>query len=195
MNTLIFLGYGVFEESNQEYRDYLDTLAKYVLDHKIDKLILCGGYSNPAKNISEAESFFNYLNTNFHLDCQIILENKSLTTPENLQFSAQYLNPLDNLTVFCDLYRLAKVVWLASYYFLHKSKSEILNALFDFRLHQEIKPFVAWNLTVVPYDFPSRTRYDALGQTFSTLFEVEGIYDLQLGERVLNQRQKDFGTK
>jgi hypothetical protein len=196
MKVALLLCYGLFETTNQEYKDYVDLAAREVTEKNIEKLIICGGYTNPQKDISEAESVFNYLKSTYNLSCQIIQETKSLTTPQNLQFSAPNIDPIaDTILIYCDLYRLAKVIWLSAHFFLGKSKEDISNALLDYRLERKITPFSKWNLTIIPFDFPSRDKYEAFGQSFSTLLEVEAIYDLNLDERIVDERRKKFGVK
>lgn len=194
MKVAIFLCYGLYEPSNQEYTDYIDQVAKGVTDNNDEKLIICGGHTNPKKDISEAETVFNYLNSKYHLKCEVVLEDKSLTTPQNLNLASKLIDlKNDQITVYCDLYRLAKVIWLSAHFLLSKSKKEISDALFDYVLEKKIRSFSAWNLNIIPFDFPSRDRYQASAQTFSSLLEVEALYDPELDEKILNQRKKDFG--
>lgn len=194
MTTAIVLGYGIFEETNQEYKDYLDWIAKTVTDQKIEKLIICGGFTNPLhKDLSEARSMNNYIKNLLSLDIKIVLEEESLTTPQNLKFAKEEIAAEDSILIFCDLARLAKVIWLSSHILLDKTQSEIGNAVLDFYLDKKIKPFVCWNLTVMSFDFPSRDKYQYFAQSFTSLLEVQSLDDKSLDEKILNQRKKDFG--
>lgn len=196
MKIAIFLCYGLFEESNQEYKDYVDFAAKEIAEKKIDRLILCGGYTNPQKNISESETVFNYLKLAHSPSCQIVLETESLTTSQNLQFASRYFShTADNITIYCDLYRMAKVIWLSAHFLLQKTRKEIINSILEYNLERKITPFSSWNLTVIPFDFPSRDKYQALGQSFSSLLEIEAIYDPNLDEEIVSHRKKEFGIK
>lgn len=194
MNIAIILGYGVFEETNQEYKDYLDWITKTVTEQKTEKLIICGGFTNPLhKDLSEAQSISNYIKKLLPSDIKIVLEEKSITTPQNLEFAKEEIATEDNILIFCDLARLAKVIWLSARILSGKSQSEVSHAILDFYLDKKIKPFVNWNMTVMPFEFPSRDKYQYFAQSFTSLLEVESLSDTDLEEKILVQRKKDFG--
>ncbi|OGD82852.1 hypothetical protein A2572_01990 [Candidatus Collierbacteria bacterium RIFOXYD1_FULL_40_9] len=194
MITAIVLGYGVFQESNQEYKDYLDWICKTIKDRGIEKLVICGGFTNPQlKDVSEAQSIYTYLKLNLPVETSIVLEEKSITTPQNLEFAKEEISAEDNILIFCDLARLAKVIWLSSRILLGKTQSEIGHAVLDFYLDKKIKPFDCWNLTVMSFDFPSRDKYQYFAQSFTGLIEVESLDDKSLDEKIITQRKKDFG--
>lgn len=194
MITSLILGYGLFEETNQEYKDYLDWIAKTVTDQKIEKLIICGGFTNSLhKDLSEAQSMNNYIKKLLPSDIKIVLEEKSITTPQNLEFAKAEITAEDNILIFCDLARLAKVIWLSARILLGKSQSEVSHAVLNFYLDKKIKPFVNWNMTIMPFEFPSRDKYQYFAQSFTSLLEVESLSDKDLDEKILAQRKKDFG--
>ncbi len=194
MNIAIVLGYGLFEESNQEYKDYLDWIAKTVTDQKIEKLIICGGFTNPLhKDLSEAQSMSNYIKNLLPPDIKIVLEEKSITTPQNLEFAKEEIATEDSVLIFCDLARLAKVIWLSARILLAKTQTEVSHSVLSFYLDKKIKPFVDWNLTVMPFDFPSRDKYQYFAQSFTSLLEVQSLDDPTLEEKIIVQRKKDFG--
>lgn len=194
MNIAIVLGYGLFEESNQEYKDYLDWIAKTVTDKKIEKLIICGGFTNPLhKDLSEAQSMGNYIKNLLPPDIKIVLEEKSITTPQNLEFAKEEIATEDSVLIFCDLARLAKVIWLSARILLAKTQTEVSHSVLNFYLDKKIKPYVDWNLTVMPFDFPSRDKYQYFAQSFTSLLEVESLDDPTLEEKIIVQRKKDFG--
>ena len=195
MKVAIVLGYGVFDENNQEYKDYLDWIAQDIKNSKIERAILCGGYTNNTKpELSEAQSIHDYLKIllpNF----DFFLEDKSLTTPQNFENAAKQVNKGDEIIVYGDLIRMAKISWLAIHFFLGLDRKEIARIVFGFAKDKKLKPFVYENLTIKVFDFPSRDKYLATAQSFSTLLEVEGIYDTELDRLILDQRKKDFGIK
>lgn len=195
MKVAIFLCYGLYESTNQEYTDYINSMVSDVIANGVEKLIICGGHTNPHKNISEAETVGNFLKTNNKIKIPILLESESLITSQNLEFASKNVHTDDTITVFCDLYRLAKVIWLAAHFLLKKTKSEISDALLEYAFAKKIKPFAAWNLTIMPFDFPSRDKYIAFGQSFSSILEIEAIYDKELDEKIIKQRKSDFGIE
>lgn len=194
MNTGIVLGYGLFEESNQEYKDYLEWVNKQVVELGLDQVVLCGGFSSQQQpEISEAETMRQFL-VKQRPDFNWILEEQSLTTPQNLKNSIQKIDTNDNIFVFGDLTRFAKIIWLSLAYILKLERSEIVDAFWEFGKDKKLKPFVYKNLAVLPFDFPSRTKYSAIAQSFSTLLEVESIYDPELDQKIIIKRKSDFGV-
>lgn len=194
MKTNVLLCYGTFEEPNEEYKKYLDWAMKDSVESGAEKIVVCGGHTNNLNfSISEAESVATYLHKINHGFAHIELEDQSLTTNQNLEFASSKISPDDQITVYCDLARMAKIIWMASAYLLHKDRKEIANAIFEFSKDRKIKPFQSWNLTVKPFDFPSRDKYLCIAQTFSSLLEVEAIYDTEMENRIVEQRKIDFG--
>jgi hypothetical protein len=194
MKVGIVLGYGVFKETNQEYKDYLDWIAKEIGDKGLEKIVLCGGASNNLEpETTEAAALRDYLVKVLPDYKGFILEETSLTTPQNLEFAAKLIGPDDEMIVYGDLVRAAKIIWLSLHYLLKLERAEISRAIFDFAKDKKLKPFVYKNLTVLGFDFPSRDKYQAVSQSFSGLLEVEAVYDPGLDALILEQRRKDFG--
>lgn len=195
MKTAIVLGYGVFQETNAEYKEYLDWIAKDCQEQGIEKIIFTGGCSNNTlPDISEAKANQKYFQKICPNISQSVLEEKSLTTAQNLQFSAHLIQPnLDEIIVYCDLYRTAKIIWISLHYLLGLSRHDIALSLLDFRKEKKIRPYIYKNLTVKGYDFPSRDKNIVLGQTYSSLIEVESLYDEEVDQKLNNQRKQEFG--
>lgn len=192
MKVGVLLCYGHLEETNTEYCDYVKWVLNDCLTESLDKLILCGGHTNSLQPaVSEAESVSAYiqkLGSNFPIE----REDESLTTPQNLEFVSQKVSDTDSFVVYCDLARLAKVVWLSLSYLLHSNRQQISHILFDFFKDKKVKPFEHKNLKVKYFEFPSRDKYQYLAQSFSSLLEVEGLYDPSLEEKIVAQRKIDF---
>lgn len=168
-------------------------VVKESLENQAEKLIVCGGNTNnKTSNISEAETVRDYI-TEINPDLKVELEDQSLTTSQNLEFVSKKINPTDQITVYCDLARMAKVIWLSLAYLLHKNRQETGNILFDFSRERKLKHFNFENLSVKYFDFPSRDKYLCIAQTFSSLLEVEAIYDRSLEDKITSQRRTDFG--
>lgn len=193
MKINILLCYGNFEKSNEEYRQYIEMVVKESQENQVEKLIICGGHTNnTTPNISEAETVRDYIQ-GINPSINVELEDQSLTTPQNLEFVSKKISSTDQITVYCDLARMAKVVWLSLTYLLHKNRQETGSILFDFSKDKKLKPFIYENLTVKYFDFPSRDKYLCIAQSFSSLLEVEAIYDRELEDKITTQRRKDFG--
>mgnify|MGYP001601676814 CR=1 FL=1 len=195
MKTAIVLGYGVFQETNTEYKEYLEWIAKDCQEQGIEKIIFTGGCSNNTlPGISEAKANLDYLQKIYPNMPQSVLEEKSITTAQNLQFSAQFIDPnLDVIIVYCDLYRTAKINWISLHYLLGLSRHDIAILLLEFVKVRKIRHFTYKNLTVKGYDFPSRDKMIAFGQTYSSLIEVESLYDQDVDQKLNDQRKQEFG--
>jgi len=194
MKTTIFLCYGSFIESNEEYKQYIEWVLKDSEENGAEKIIVCGGHTNNlSPDISEAQTVFEYLKKIKPGISNVGLEDQSLTTNQNLEFASKKISPDDQITIYCDLARMAKVIWMAGAYLLHKDRQEIAATYFDFVKEKKLRPFVAWNITVKYFDFPSRDKYQCIAQTFSSLIEVEAIFDPSIEEKIIAQRHLDFG--
>src|SRR4030043_719127 len=195
MNTRIVLLYGLFDPKRKDYVDYLSFIAKDIRIKELGKIILCGGYTDPKKpKESEALSAMKYLkgvNPNF---INYILEDKSINTNQNLEFAAKDINNLENITVYCDLTRLAKVIWMSMHFLLNEKQAQIYAELFKFTYQKNhYKPFVYKNLSVIGFDFPGKTKEEMIGQSFATLLDVMAVYNKNYNEMDIQQRKKDFG--
>lgn len=193
MKTGIVLCYGLFEETNLSYKSYLDWILQDCGQEGLERLIICGGRTNNLKpNVSEAETVAEY----FHLVKpelkNIELDDVSLTTNQNLEFISSKIKQDEQVIIYCDLARTAKVIWMAGAYLLHKDRQEIARVYFDVVKDKQIKPFLVWNVVVKGFDFPDRDKYQYLAQTFSSLIEVEAIYNDEIADKLIGQRKTDF---
>ena len=194
MNTAILLCYGYLEPENREYKDYVDWVVKDMTENDLEKLIICGGQTNPAKGEqTEAGSVKQYLRDTHPQLVNIELEDRSITTNKNLEFVAGKITDEDKLIVYCDLTRVAKVTWLALTYLLRKDRHDTATILLEYVKGKKPIPFVYENLTVKGFVFPSRDINYAIAQSFSSLLEVEAIYDKTLEDKILEIRRQDFG--
>lgn len=83
MNIGIALLYGLYNPTRTNYKGYLDFISKKTIEEKLDKLILCGGYTDPKQpTISEAGSVKKYINsTNTEFDKFVLEESSTNTNP------------------------------------------------------------------------------------------------------------------
>lgn len=195
MKIGVVLLYGLFSQERTDYKGYLEFIAKEVNDKKLDSVILCGGFTDPKRpeesEASTAEKYLLSINTKFN---SYILEDKSITTNQNLEFSKTKLNESDEIIVYCDLIRLAKVIWIATHFLLEVPQKEIYEELLKFAYGKNLyKSFIYKNMTIVGYDFPGKSKEEMIGQTFATLIDVMALYDNEFDELDVTYRKKDFG--
>ncbi|MCD4811838.1 YdcF family protein [bacterium] len=194
MKIAIILLYGLYDPKNTNYQAYFDFLITEIKKQKFDKVILCGGYTFPhIENISEAESAKRYLQSKSQYD-DYILEDKSINTNQNLEFASKHISSKDDLFVYGDWIRIAKISWISAHFLLKESLENIFNAMMQFVYKKEpYKPFTMKNLTVIGYDFKGKSKEEMVGQTFATLFDVISLYNKDFEKQNIDQRKKDFG--
>ena len=194
MKVGIVLLYGLFSKERADYKGYLDFIAKEVSNKKLDKVILCGGFTDPNRpKESEAFTAEKYLLSVNPEYGGFVLEDKSITTNQNLEFAETKLTESDEIIVYCDLVRLAKVIWIAAHYLLSVPQKEIYKELLTFAYKKDLyRNFVYKNLTVVGYDFPGKSKEEMIGQTFASLIDVMALYDEELEKMDVDARKKDF---
>lgn len=197
MKIGIVLLYGLFSVENIDYKNYLDFVAQQTNNKNLDKLILCGGFTDPKNpKLSEAATAKNYLQTTLKNFSNFELEEGSITTNQNLESAKKKINNTDELTVICELSRLAKVIWISQHYLQNKKYDEIYENIFKFTYQRDLnKPFQNQNLTVIGHNFKNKTREQLIAQTFSTLLDVMALYDENFNDMDLKQRKKDFGLE
>lgn len=119
MKVGIVCGYGNIVDEN--LKNYIDLVICYIMENKIDQLILSGGCSFTKSNISEAQLIKELIRTKI-LDIDIFLEEESLTTLHNLLYSKRFLDNLENnkiqdIYIYCDQVRYFKINCLAKIIF------------------------------------------------------------------------------
>lgn len=196
MNIAVVLLYGLYSPDRLDYKEYFDYIIKEIEEKKYDKVILCGGVTFPQiENISEAQSAKNYLvsKSNFN---KYILEEKSINTNQNIEFASKSLSEDDNVTVYCDLTRIAKISWISAHYILKENLDSIFKKMMEFAYEKDIyKPFKMKNLAVIGFDFKDKSKEEMIGQSFATLFDVMSLYNKEFERQDLEQRKNDFGLK
>lgn len=106
-DILIVLGCKVNGSTpSQMLRRRLDATYEYMLDNEDVKCIVSGG-KGANEDISEAQAMYNYLTAKGISADRIIIEDKSTSTKENLEFSKAILDELNlpyNITIVSDSY-------------------------------------------------------------------------------------------
>lgn len=203
----ILLPYGIFEKSNLQYKKYLDQAFEIINKSTDQKLVFCGGLTNNKTSLSEAKSLKNYFleqNSNFNED-NIFLEEKSLTTPQNLKFALEILKEKEIVPSFiqiiCDSIRVPKVYYFALTYFSALLGQDISEEQI---YHTLLAKFVEHKLDLtkqikVEYEKISivglsltRTEKELGQQILATMEEIGGAKYPSLEEKILAIRKKEW---
>lgn len=197
MKTAVVLLYGLYSNEREDYRSYFDFLISEIKKELIEKVILCGGYTNPKfPHKSEASTAKDYLVSTYPEFTNYKLEEKSINTNQNLEFARESLDEKDEIIVYCDLIRKAKVIWISMHFLLHADMNTISEAFMDFVKDRDFyKDFQYKNLRVIGYDFPGKSKDETIGQSYASVIDVLALYSEELNEMDVNQRKKDFGLE
>lgn len=195
MKTGVVLLYALYGPERTDYKEYLDFIAEEIDKRGLERVILCGGFTDPKRpRDSEASTVQEYLLSVKPDFTNYTLEDKSITTNQNLEFAAQSLSKDDEIVVYGDLIRLAKIIWIAMHFLVGATRDEIYKAVFEFAHARDLyKDFEYKNLKVVAFDFPGKTKEETIGQSFATLLHVMALYDEEKNRMGVEQRKKDFG--
>lgn len=112
MRIAIILGYRLKDDGTMTTRlmKRCDLAIKYDQEHGFDKLILSGGIANENTVVSEAQRMYEYLVDKGYDKEKLILEEKSMTTWGNMEYSMQLAKPYNPTEIIiittCDHYFL-----------------------------------------------------------------------------------------
>ncbi len=201
---LTILGYGVFEKTNQIYKDYLDNAISLIKNHEITDLIICGGFTNKNLQISEASSIKSYLIEN-NINSNIFLEEKSITTPQNLKFSQEIIstNSLlpESIIITCDSIRAPKVYYLALRYLSNSlnqksTEEEIYLTLLEQAIQKKLDftknlELSYQKLTIYGFD-QGRKEKEISEQIVATMEEIGGCNYPSVDKYITDFKRKQF---
>jgi len=197
-NYATLFGFGLFDPSNLGYRRYLDRFAAFAKKKKIDTVVLCGGHTNlkfPEK--SEAVTMAEYLRPLLGSKVQIMIEDRSRTTGENIQFAKNYidLSPNNRIFVVTDSVRFFKVYWMVLHYWFGLSKEDISSEWLKIVkmiyadpnkkaidiVVRDLKKYLKFRNVTITIDTLEHKRYkDSVHQLISEVIEIEALYDQSL---------------
>lgn len=195
MHIALILGYGVHLEGDFPY---LDLIIPHLTGY--DLIIPCGGFTDrEIPDISEALSIQKYLESK-GIEKDFLLEDASLTTPENIINAKKLIYSLENvdsITIFCDSIRAPKVAAQALQTFHKYSLEKSLQTLYEIYIYtkenqlpltQNIQ-IIHKNLTVkgVALD---RTKEEVAEQILASLIEQPMISNSIPREAFHNWRRK-----
>ncbi len=211
-NWAVLLAYGILgadRKTKQQYQDYLDRFVRFAKENRIKEVIACSGYSNSKIHISEAASIAAYVEPRLP-GVVIHKEEKSLSTPENIEYARRYLDfdSADKIYVYCDHIRANKVMWLVLHYWFGLKKRQIMEYFTDtfvqyFRKMQvdnmarifDKKGYSYGKVSVIP---DSKFHYEvalATHQQISSILEILDIYDRKMKKRENKIMQIRCGLK
>ncbi len=208
-NIAIVLGYGVFLESDLAYQQkYLEPVLNDILKRNPDLIITCGGCSNKNyPDLSEAQSIRDlFVKLHPELESKIITEANSLSTPENLKFTQDFITKnypeCQTVTIYSDSCRSPKVFYLSLSLFLdakelsQRDKLIILGNMYmqsnyDFSQAVELN---YQNITIVGIPL-SDTMSLVSHQITSSMLEMHSFDYPDLHQQIVDSRKKKWGIK
>ncbi len=208
----LLLGYGIFDEKNEEYKKYVDEFARFVAENSIKKVILCGGKTSVKfPTVSEAESIAKYLNPKIS-GSSVMLVDESFTAYQNIKFAKRFINDISDsqITVFCDSIRYFKVMWFIMHEWFKMSRDQILKHLLD-KVNEHYKKNIYDETTsmgaiimkevkaykgVIINTVPIHLSVDAaVAQQAGSLLDIEALYDKSLDNKLLKLTVAKSGFK
>ena len=147
-----------------------------------------------------------YLENKLKRNTTILLEERSLTTAQNIEFTKSLLKLANgSVTVFCDNIRPPKVMWYVMHYWFGLSKREIENYFLKYSLKfyskhftteqigKELNKGLAYkNVLVKPYRM--RTDIDdAISGQIASVLEINSLYDKKLYSKLIKAVKIKFG--
>ncbi len=204
--SAVLLGYGLFDPGKANYRDYVESFARVVNGNNVGRVVLCGGRTDPTRpSVSEAASIYSYLKPMLKEGIEVLMEEKSLTSYQNIEFSKDKVDMDGDAFVFCGNAKLPKVAWYVMHYWFGMGRGEIARELLrQLRAHdgermttEQIGKAMANGMTIRNVTFkPYRMWTDAddmLGNMMSSLVEIEVLYDRGLYDEFIAHAREKFG--
>ena len=194
MKTAVVLLYGLDSPARVDYREYLDKVAGEIGKGGFGKVVLCGGFTDPQRvDESEASSVQAYLKDKVGGFENFVLEDRSINTNQNLEYAAGHVDEGDEVVVFCERLRLAKVIWTAMHFLLKAGREDIYQELLRYvSLSDLVVAFKYKNLSVVGFEFGRRSKEEMMDQSFRAILDVEALYSGEAERLNVEQRKKDF---
>ncbi|MGC8572351.1 MAG: ElyC/SanA/YdcF family protein [Candidatus Micrarchaeia archaeon] len=200
MKTAVLIANGIFDAALEHYKKYLDEFVDFVNKNKIEKVILCGGYTTKESPLSEAASVKQYIEPKISKDIKIILEEQSITASQSIKFSKKLvkLKPEDEVTVFCDSSIAVKVMWFVMHYWFKLKKKEIYDDAFNYiKMHYSkhnktedigksiLLPGILYkNVEIHPCTILPSIE-SALAQQMISIIDIGALYDKELNEKFI----------
>ncbi len=212
-------GYGLFDESNKDYKAYLDRFAAFCRRKKIDVAVLCGGHTNvklPEK--SEAGTMADYLRPLVPGSTRLELEEHSTNSIENIRNARNYVDLAEGNAVFfiSDSVRFVKHYFTILSLWFGLSKKEVLLQLADIveKTYEnprkksiniearDMNRLLAYkNVKVVIDKLHRNYAHDGLHVIVTEAIEIDALYDPEIENairrynRTKEEARAKFGLK
>lgn len=193
------MGYGLFSPEKDYYRSYLDFVANQIGEDLLDKVVVSGGFTDvKQQDKSEAATIREYLTSVVSGFDNYVLEENSINTNQNIAFSAKEIGEEDEVFIYCDLLRLAKVAWIAMHFILGRSQKEIAEAFLDYEKARGVpidihKPFKYDRLKVTGFEFSGKFKETSINQLLTSLVDVIALYNDEVNKLDEENRKELFG--
>ena len=130
-NIAIIHWYGSMRTNPNLFISYKENLIKHINNSNFDTIITSWWFTDKEINESEAEILKNAICNEVKFNWERILEEKSFTTFENVEFCAEILRKIKdkNICVFCQNTHLPKIVYLSLQKYLNYSKKDTLKTI------------------------------------------------------------------
>jgi hypothetical protein len=205
----ILFGFGLFDESNSKYKDYLDRFVKFVKKKEIDEIVLCGGHTDITQpDKSEAKTMADYITQHLESKVKIHIEDMSITTEQNITFAKNFID-LDNknkIFVISDGVRFFKIMWILLDRWFGLSKEGIIDNWFNIVQQiysnpkkkdttmelKDIKPFLKYENVKIIVDNHHKDYRNSMHTIISEPLEIEGLYDQKVYEKLMYIAKRKF---
>ena len=130
-NIALIHGYGNARINPKVFLKYKKCLENYISNNPFDIIISSGWFTDKNIHESEAEAIKNAIIDNINFDWERILEERSFTTFENIEYCAEILKQIKDkeITVFCRNTHLPKIVYLSLQKYLNYQKKDTLKTI------------------------------------------------------------------
>ena len=147
MKIAIIHWYGLVDSKSDFSNLYVNNLKKSLNVEQFDIIISSWWFTNKDINKSEAETIKNALYDCIEYKNQWILEERSFTTFENVEFCAEILDSYGekSITVFCKNTHLPKITYLSLRNYLKLPKDKALKLIQDKLEDKKLLEF-DWNI-------------------------------------------------
>ena len=193
----LILWYWIFEIENIQYKTYLDKVWIILEESNFDEVIFCGWKTRVWSDISESGSMANYIKTRNKAQSNIICEENSFTTYENITFAKEKIR-LDkdiSITIICDSIRVPKVICYALREFQNYSQEEIIWLLSSDLAEVDILNNYTIELWGIQFQWIAmeRTKKELADQIVWSLIQSHYCDYPNLNKQFVNYRSEKWG--
>ncbi len=206
--SAVLLGYNLFDSGNVRYKGYVEGFAKFVCSNGIGRIVLCGGRTDAGRpSVSEAASIYKHIKPMLGAGVDVMLEEESLTSFQNIELSKGMVDLGGRIFLFCASIKLPKIIWYVMHYWLGMKRTEIVSAMLNYSRQYDsrhltteevgralAKGLTYRNVTFMPYELFD-VGESGLGNILSTLTGVEVLYNRKLYGEFLDHARRKRGLK